>query len=275
VAPMMSSKYSSKIPVAAQFEGSISDELSKHVLGVRVGLQKGVEQTTYVFSAVIVLMEGVWILVTAGHCLDDIDAAVTSGYSVASFGLIDGTNSEAKDHHIVPISYTASKPKSFFKNEDHATDIGLIVLDTLTTENLRKNGMLPIPAGAWGAPLKSVDFYILSGLPDEYVTEMTSVTLSTMVFLEVNEVADRPEAFDKSDGAVFYGELNRPDELKSIVGMSGGPIFAFRKIADGWQYSLHAIQSTWDKSRYLAAPIFGPHGRRLLHLFHSKFKSPG
>jgi len=54
---------------------------------------------------------------------------------------------------------------------------------------------------------------------------------------------------------LFYGRVWLDDELQSIKGMSGGPIFAFQKDGNGLQrYWLIALQSRWlNQSHYIAA----------------------
>ena len=56
---------------------------------------------------------------------------------------------------------------------------------------------------------------------------------------------EKPDGFVETDVPMFYGHLDWNDSLDSIKGMSGGPVFAFRRTKKGLSYWLLAVQSTW------------------------------
>jgi hypothetical protein len=53
---------------------------------------------------------------------------------------------------------------------------------------------------------------------------------------------------------MFYGEVIMPQGLTDIDGMSGGPIFSFKRNDLGeLKYWLYAVQSSWIKNKSLIA----------------------
>ena len=97
------------------------------------------------------------------------------------------------------------------------------------------------------------------GIPKELVQFRQDDAEVTPVFIPVQRLSERPEDFPELElGEIgddtFYGRIVLDDTLTSIVGMSGGPIFAFHEDDDGkLRYRIIAIQSSWTSRSFIAA----------------------
>jgi hypothetical protein len=83
------------------------------------------------------------------------------------------------------------------------------------------------------------------------------------VMLGARELADRPSCFTPSVAARWYGSVAMPTEgLSSLVGMSGGPIFAMKWVDGTLRYWLHAIQThqahDFPRPPFIAANLARP-----------------
>ena len=89
------------------------------------------------------------------------------------------------------------------------------------------------------------------GLPEEYV-EFTHVS-PTVLF--VTEIHDIPDGVAPTKCPRFIGKLDERISI-DIKGMSGGPIFGFKKDCDN-RYWVVAIQSSWiaDRKLTFACPV--------------------
>ncbi len=113
---------------------------------------------------------------------------------------------------------------------------------------------------------------MLLGLPEELKTETVSmqtdlgdslVTNVTAVLLHVTRTDKPHRKLPESAFPWFIGQVKtEPLGVKSIKGMSGGPIFGLKKRDDGqYLYWAVALQSWWDpetRTTYgCPLPIFG------------------
>jgi hypothetical protein len=101
----------------------------------------------------------------------------------------------------------------------------------------------------------NVDFYTLLGIPGEYViVDTQSIDIKSTLY-SIELLNERPEGYPETVIPKFYGHIELVDELTTIEGMSGGPIFAFHQNEKGeFHYWLIALQSTWKpRSQVIAA----------------------
>ena len=59
------------------------------------------------------------------------------------------------------------------------------------------------------------------------------------------EECEKPDNLPESKLPLFYGKITLHSDQKSVRGMSGGPIFAFKEVSGQYKYWLKALQSRW------------------------------
>lgn len=100
----------------------------------------------------------------------------------------------------------------------------------------------------------SFDGHAMLGLPEELTSSVVSpagsgAVLPTMFAVQSLSVPphdSRPTLYPR-----FVGAIDPDLPLKSLKGMSGGPIFGFNFDGEGTRYWLVAIQSSWDRAQSL------------------------
>ena len=77
----------------------------------------------------------------------------------------------------------------------------------------------------------------------------------SITFVQISKLAALPSGVDAPPGNWFIGKVDTPF---SIAGMSGAPVFGFRRNSQGqWEYRPVAIQSRWYEKHQIifATPI--------------------
>jgi len=197
-------------------------------------------------------VSGHWFLVTAGHCISTIEEIQESGYEIENCQLVDSMRTGTVDQ--MPLPFVYDKSRTFRLSEDLALDFGVIYLSNYYRALLEMNGIKPLSETVWKKQPESVDFYKLLGVPSQLTKEVDSQVVFSTTLHPVERLSEKPEGFRHTDIPQFYGKVYLDDEVTSIEGMSGGPIFAFRRDSDGLRYWLVAIQSRWlPESQSIAA----------------------
>jgi hypothetical protein len=119
-------------------------------------------------------------------------------------------------------------------------------LSTYYLRLLDANGVVAIEEVNWKHQ-HTIPFsrYALLGLPEEYTQAIPSgagggLVSPTMISL------DRLDAPSDSEYPRFAGKLSERAVVKSVAGMSGGPIFGYADGPDRMRYWLVALQSSWE-----------------------------
>jgi hypothetical protein len=213
------------------------------------------------FSAFVMSFGGEWFLVTAGHALKEgIDDKVASGrVKLLGASIQDNFGQNAKSHLPTLIDYD-SIPKWYIDDARLGLDLGMIHLRDFYRKGLEINGVVPISEANWQQqPDDMLADYCLFGFPEELVGETKTEPGPTgqMLTANIHPVLLHVERTDTSHREItpsvlpwFIGRVNTAHfGLKSIVGMSGGPIFGFKVYPNGeWRYWVVAIQSRWDRA---------------------------
>lgn len=194
------------------------------------------------FSGFIMEFHDRWYWTTAGHCFTETDKLIKSGrIKIHGPQLVDYFGINAKYGHVIPFWYEPGD--AVLVNDPYlGLDFGLIPLPDLIRANLQTNDIIPITRANW-AKQKELTFslYKILGFPVGTVSETgLCPTLVTIERLDDSEI-DAKYADSWFVGRVHpeIGEIN-------IEGMSGGPIYGFRKRNDGqWSYHVVALQSWW------------------------------
>jgi hypothetical protein len=212
---------------------------------------KGDESHHYVFSTFVISIEDGWFLITAGHCLKEIEDILKAGYFIEKGELLDFVNINSTYSHSVPFNFEAS-----FSGHmgDNKYDYGIIYLEDHYKRLLEANGVKALDEEVWEKQPDDPDFYLLLGVPGQ-LTEVTEdkITITTALY-SVTKCEKTPEEFEKTDAPTFYGKIHLDDNSLSIKGMSGGPLFSFKSTDSGeLKYWLCAVQSRWIQPKKLIA----------------------
>jgi hypothetical protein len=247
----------------------------RHFVALRVSVsKKAAAEMNDTYSAFVLSVCDDWYLVTAGHCLDKITKAIAQGFEVKA-DLFDGLGTNAKFKTSIPFDYRGAEPTSL---DEFGADYGVLRLSYLYRKQLEANGVVPIDENGWllrpsnYAPLA----YLLLGIPDELTQQSGAVMRYWCSVNPIEELPDRPDYIDEPSVPTFYGRILLQDDVNSIVGMSGGPIFSMQYSDDGkLKYWLHALQSGWWSTEHVVgAPLIGPLGMALTIDYEKSGGSP-
>jgi hypothetical protein len=231
---------------------------SKHLVPIHFYFIKGEIEHHAVISSFLISIRNAWFLITAGHCLRDVKKNIKEhGCVLKKSQLIDYGSLDSRHHHGVPFDYE-SAPKLDLNDDEY--DYGIIYLNTYYVNLLKQNNVVPLNEQAWEKQPRDPEFYFLLGVP-ENLTAVNKDTVNITTSINLVEKCERnPEFFQKTNAPTFYGKISLDDTVQDIEGMSGGPIFSFKRTESGQlEYWLHAIQRGWIKSqRLIAACLANP-----------------
>ena len=223
-----------------------------------------------VYSGFVLSLHDRWFWVTAGHCLRNeqaededekgLDDLITSGrLKLVSTGFADYFGLEASHRHCVPFSYEPGSALQLYR-KDLGLDFALIPLSDLIRAAFQKNRIIAVSRENWiHQPELSFTQHKILGFPSHLVkTSKSSGDEFVADFQPVMIAVDRLNPSDVQGVPAdiwFVGRIPPEVKIQSIKGMSGGPIYGFRKSETGqWFYHVIALQSWWrDKTR----TIFG------------------
>jgi hypothetical protein len=203
------------------------------------------------FTGFILELHGQWFWVTAGHCLmEALDQNIESGsVRLLRTSFMDYFGNGASDYHTVPFEYEVGCG-FYIENAELGIDFGLIPLDFNKCQLMAANGIIPVSRFNWEQQSSlEFDAYAMLGIPETEVypsahPESIGVRPS---FAGIDRLPPTEVPYASSD-QWFMGRL-RGDGLRTVKGMSGGPIFGFRKVViegiEQWTYHVVAVQSRW------------------------------
>jgi len=230
----------------------------KHLVPIYFELT-GIYKKKFIITSFVLSIRDQWLLVTAGHCIGDVNNLLNNhAYKISRCCLIDSGGLDAKHTEPIPFDYNGSSPVKLSDNPDY--DYGLMFLDDNYRMLLEKNSIIPLNETVWKLQPKKVDFYMLLGVPWElFTTSINKVHFVTSLH-KIEPLSERPDEFHETDAPTFYGRIKLGNNLTTIKGMSGGPIFSFHQKENGeLKYWLHALQSRWvSGTRNIAACLTTP-----------------
>lgn len=198
--------------------------------------------------------------VTAGHCLKALDKELAAGtLRLLESSFADYFGDNAKHSHNIPFTYEPGC--GFYIDDDsQGLDFGIIPLSHLTVLNLIANGVKAVGRENWERQLGlSFEHYKMVGVPS-HLTRF-AVSPSGNFATEIQPVMIAIERLDPMTisnplpADWFVGQIHPDVRIESIVGMSGGPIYGFRKSESGqWAYHVVALQSRWREAERI---VFG------------------
>lgn len=221
------------------------------------------EERILVFSGFLVEVGGVWFYVTSGHILRDIRAALNVGVVFDVWRLDDQTAGNQFRGVALPYAFDIDK-WLVMENQEIGLDYAAVPLDWIYRRQLEVGRAIPIGRVAWGDQLTEHDHWILVGIPSETVAYDQETIITGRIVMMPLEHAEEPENAGHKAENKFYARLKNVGDIKDIEGMSGGPVFAFKKIEGEWRYKVIGVQSSWYRStRRIAVCPFSSLGAAL------------
>jgi hypothetical protein len=220
-----------------------------------------------VYSGFVLELHGVLFWVTAGHCLkDELDANIESGkLRITGGAFMDCFGYQAKHLEAVPFTYEVGC-SYYVEQRGDALDFALIMLNSLQVKAFIANNVKAISRSNWvHQPRLSFDFYRMMGIPKHGIVraaddngEMHTQVRPLLIAINkigIDEIGEVPPDVEVPSEEWFIGRIDPECETTDLAGMSGGPIYGFRKNDEGQlTYHVVALQSRWwPKSR----TIFG------------------
>ena len=199
-----------------------------------------------VITSFVLSVKGVWFLVTAGHCLEEINNLISNGFEIKDCMLFDSGALGAKHNHPIPFHYDKDSVGIFGNERDF--DYGAIVIESFYKELLKKNNISPLDEKVWKLQPSKADKYFLLGVPNQLVYQNNRLLSISTKMLPIEMQENRPQDLEEKEAPRVYGKISLGTDISSIKGMSGGPIFAFQEEENGnVSYWLYALQSTWNQ----------------------------
>src|SRR5262249_1442542 len=207
----------------------------------------------YCFPGFVVELLGQSYWVTAGHNFNDFFGEYTrKGYvRPKSYSFMDYFGPDAAVKQQMPFSFP-DEPSFHIEEPQYGVDIGLMPLRYLFAENFKANGIVPFERKNWvGTEAMEVDFYAMLRTPTELMQPLAipGSQISkfgapiNVQFVFIHETEKLPDYIDEPGN---YWMAGRVFVDFSIEGMSGSPVFGFRKNVNGqWEYRLVGLQSRW------------------------------
>lgn len=208
-------------------------------------------------SGFLISVQNQWFWVTAGHIFEDIKTAIDTGQKLGEWHLDDSDALGARSNMPIPFDFDNAF-RTYFYDEDSGVDYALIYLEPYYRNLLQRNNIEPLNEQAWRVGLpEDFDFYFLIGIPDECVQPQMNaeVIIKGCMLIPVQRIDDPPEEI-LTDMPRLYFKISVINI--NIQGMSGGPIFGFRKNNEGQlKYWVIALQSGLFKNKRIitACPI--------------------
>ena len=237
----------------------------KHVLGLHVVSRQAGKPFNYLYTGFLLRVEAIHFWITAGHVVDAI-----ARLDVRSARWVDGYGFGVADS--IPVDFP-SLPQ--FSLDREGIDVGIVELPENTADLLKANPQITfLDRRGWYRNDNANPFgYYLVGVPDEHHHKAIVGPNHGMMYADIKyPIATLPvERLDPETnndelcaskealyGRVLEVEVPGLGNVRSICGMSGGPILSLEDASQGhFKYRLFAIQSAWRKeSRILrATPI--------------------
>jgi len=240
---------------------AILDAFSRHIISICIHYQlTGMDSPeaplrVQCYPGVLLYYRGTVVLLTAGHALESLDEALRDGSaSIESARIIDSFGSTSSYRESIPFDYPNSM-RRHINDEQAGVDFGLVEIGSVYLPLLQTQGIQALPESGW-ADFDSdrFEYYYLVGIPEERVVvhgnraEKVSLTLALIGLSETDPPPESVKTYPR-----LSARVNNKGGLRSLRGMSGGPIYGVIQ-GERPEYRLAAIQSSWLRSRGI---VFG------------------
>jgi hypothetical protein len=233
---------------------NVIDFFYNHIVLIEFGLRKKGKLKRFWVTAFVLSIKQNWFLVTAGHCLKEVDTAIRDEYELEYTTLHDYFGRDASYDVSVPLDYREAQKLIDFT--DAGTDFGLIGLDSHYINLLIKNNILPFSEDFWKVKVPGDATYCLIGIPTSGISDAENIADVQLHLVAIQKLEEKPAVFSQVTIPSIFGIIPHLQELASIEGMSGGPVIAMYKTEqDKFSYALIGVQSQWQpSSRIIQAP---------------------
>jgi len=229
--------------------------LANHIAPILISYRKNGDEGSDILTAFVLSVSNRWFLITAGHCLTNIKQLLSDGYQIVECSLIDSLGPDAGNRIPIPFPY---EPNNALVVDNDEFDYGAIALSDYYRRLMEKNNIRPLNEEVWLDQPTMPEAYVLCGFPAETTKFNTAFVETSSTQILIRRIENPTDLLKKVRPGLFYGQIRLDQDLKSIKGMSGGPIFAFQKDKEGRiRYWLVGLQSSWvpDKQIIIAHPI--------------------
>lgn len=206
-----------------------------------------------VSSGTLISIHGSICFLTAGHVLKALDELRSHDQvEIESAVLVDTLGWKRISN--VPIPFDLKNARLFYiDDEDDGLDFGVIVLEAHHVGLLAKNGVIALRKENWNRQHTiRFDGFAMLGFPEEFTSQRVSAlgdgTLSPVMF-GIKRLEAPPSDRAPTRYPQFVAQINPELPLKSVEGMSGGPIFGFKQEGQELRYWVVALQSSWDRQK--------------------------
>jgi hypothetical protein len=205
------------------------------------------EAKVLIINGFIVEAGGIWFYITAGHILSEIRKSLEAGVEFDLWRFGDQTTGNGFSGGI-PYAFDVDE-WSVIEDEGLGLDCAVLALDPMYRMQLEAGGAIPISKEAWGDQIADDDLLALIGIPYETLIydQKTNIRCGIVV-IPLDSVEKPPKVGSETDTR-FSARLQDSGNIKDIKGMSGGPVFAVKKVEGRWEYKLIGVQSGWYPSK--------------------------
>lgn len=216
----------------------------KHLVPILFTVQEETVSRQFIVTAFVLSAADQWFLITAGHCLRDIEKLLSQGSEIESCALIDTMGDGAINEYTIPFAYENASPE--YLSDDLEFDYGVIPLSHYYRQLLETNNIQSLTEQVWDKQPDKFEFYKLIGIPYELLEITPNYINVTTTLLDIEPLDKMPDGISKTSSSQFVGKIILGKGVKNIKGTSGGPIFGFRENPPGTlKYWLVALQSRW------------------------------
>jgi len=205
-----------------------------------------------VVSGFLVEISGLWLYVTAGHVIRQIEAAMSAGSQFDVWRLGDQTAGNKFKNQAIPFDFNI-EDWVVIEDEELGLDYAAVVLGELYCRALEAGGVIPITRNEWGSHAAESHHWAVVGIPNETVTYDGVTLISARLVLLPLIPTSAPEIAGKKSENQLYAAIKEGSEeiVNNIAGMSGSPIFSLTKSGGVWRYSVIGVRSAWYPSSRL------------------------
>lgn len=215
----------------------------------RHGVPPNAERKLYALSAFPIIIDNQWKIITAGHAIKTFVEGIDSEQIFsAGEALYDRFGDSIAGKDPSPVFKYNLRPSIDYWIDDSKAGLDYAVLNITQNEAacLVANGIAPLIPSEQTLELGDrCDKLILFGLPSEF-NRISSCKPGEMTIGEVRittvSVTRNSDSLDTAY-PMISGNIINLGSIKSIVGMSGGPVFGMNEIDQ--QYTIVGVQSRW------------------------------
>jgi hypothetical protein len=186
---------------AQQAAEKISALLHQHLVLLVFFFNKDSSTVPFVVTTFVLSVQEQWFLVTAGHCLQQVEEYKEEGWVIQKCFLMDSLGLGAK--YFEPIIFTYDLENPQFIRDEREMDYGIIPLKLIYKDLLKANGIKPLNEGVWKKQPKEPEFYTLIGAPSEF-NEYDNETIKIVSILNFIDKCKRPDNCPETDFPLLW-----------------------------------------------------------------------